>query len=74
LFISRKKAIIPEYPEGDELLDDWMQLELEQKIAEASVPQKRSILDDIPGTQMPDLEETFQGGFVINTDLDENEK
>ena len=35
---------------------------------------KTSILDDIPGTQMPELEENFEGGFVINTDLDENKK
>ena len=71
LFISRKNSKIPEYPEGDEMLDSWMQLELQEKIAEATTPKKQSILDDIPGTQMPDLEETFHGGFVINTDFDE---
>ena len=71
LFISRKNAKIPEYPEGDEMLDSWMQLELQEKIAEAYAPKKQSILDDIPGTQMPDLEETFHGGFIINTDFEE---
>lgn len=74
LFISRKKATIPEYPEGDELLDSWMQFELQEKIAEAIAPKKQSILDDIPGTQMPDLDETFEGGFVINTDFDEKDE
>ena len=48
--------------------------ELQEKIAEASTPKKQSILDDIPGTQIPDLEETFEGGFVINTDLDEKDE
>jgi uncharacterized membrane protein YfhO len=71
LFISRNNAKIPEYPEGDEMLDSWMQLELQEKIAEATTPKKQSILDDIPGTQMPDLEETFHGGFIINTDFEE---
>lgn len=74
LFISRKSAKIPEYPEGNEMLDSWMQLELEEKIAEATTPKKQSILDDIPGTQMPDLEETFHGGFIINTDFEEKQE
>ncbi len=74
LFISRKNALVPEYPEGDEMLDVWLQYELEEKIAKASTPQKQSILDDIPGTQMPDLEETFEGGFTINFDFDNKEE
>jgi len=74
LFISRKNALVPEYPEGDEMLDVWLQYELEEKIAKASTPPKQSILDDIPGTQMPDLEETFEGGFTINFDFDNKEE
>lgn len=74
LFVSRKNANIPDYPEGDEMLDNWLQFELEEKIAEASVPIKKSILDDIPGTQMPELDEKFQGGFVINTDFGDKEE
>lgn len=74
LFISRKRANIPEYPEGDEMLDNWLQLELEEKIAKASEPQKQSILDDIPGSQMPELEEKYQGGFTINLDIDSKDE
>lgn len=74
LFISRKNALVPDYPEGDEMLDNWLQTELEEKISEASVPQKQSILDDIPGTQMPELEEKFQGGFTINLDIDNKDE
>lgn len=74
LFIYRKRRVTPDYPEGDELLDQWLQVELEANIASASAPRKTSILDDIPGTQMPELEENFEGGFVINTDLDEKDE
>ncbi len=74
LFISRKNALVPEYPEGDEMLDNWLQLELEEKIAEATAPQKQSILDDIPGTQMPELEEKYQGGFTINLDIENKDE
>ncbi|MBQ3057792.1 MAG: YfhO family protein [Clostridia bacterium] len=74
LFISRKNALVPDYPEGDEMLDNWLQTELEEKISEANVPQKQSILDDIPGTQMPELEEKFQGGFTINLDIDNKDE
>lgn len=74
LFISRKNALVPDYPEGDEMLDNWLQTELEEKISEANVQQKQSILDDIPGTQMPELEEKFQGGFTINLDIDNKDE
>lgn len=74
IFVCRKRRVYPDYPEGDEMLEDWLQVELEANIASATQPKKVSILDDIPGTQMPELEENFEGGFIINTDLDEKEE
>ena len=71
LFISRKNAPQVDYPEGDEMLENWLEAELSQRIEEAIKPKKQSILDDIPGTEMPDLSETFEGGFKINTDFDD---
>ncbi len=70
-FISRKNSPNIDYPEGDEMLDNWLQAELTEKVEEIVKPEKQSILDDIPGTQMPDLSENFEGGFKINTDFDE---
>lgn len=72
LLMSRKRKVIPEYPEGEELIDEWLQIELEENIEKLIEPKRKSILDDIPGTPMPDLEETFHGGFVINTDLEDD--
>ena len=71
LFISRKNAPQVDYPEGDEMLENWLEAELSQRIEETVKQKKQSILDDIPGTEMPDLSETFEGGFKINTDLDD---
>ncbi|MBR5223310.1 MAG: YfhO family protein [Clostridia bacterium] len=71
LFISRKHAPQVDYPEGDEMLENWLEAELSQRIEETVKQKKQSILDDIPGTEMPDLSETFEGGFKINTDLDD---
>ena len=71
LFISRKNAPQVDYPEGDEMLENWLEAELSQRIEETVKPKKQSILDDIPGTEMPDLSETFEGGFKINIDLDD---
>ncbi len=71
LFISRKNAPQVDYPEGNEMLENWLEAELSQRIEETIKPKKQSILDDIPGTEMPDLSETFEGGFKINTDLDD---
>ena len=71
LFISRKNAPQVDYPEGDEMLENWLEAELSQRIEETIKPKKQSILDDIPGTEMPDLSETFEGGFKINTDFDD---
>ncbi len=74
LFISRKKANVPDYPEGQEMLENWLQVELEEKIAKMNEPHKQSILDDIPGSPMPELEEQYEGGFVINTDFENKEE
>lgn len=71
LFISRKNAPQVDYPEGDEMLENWLEAELSQRIEETVKQKKQSILDDIPGTEMPDLSESFEGGFKINTDIDD---
>jgi hypothetical protein len=74
VFISRKNSPQVDYPEGDEMLETWLEIELSQRIKETVKPQKQSILDDIPGTEMPDLSENFEGGFKINTDFDDNDE
>lgn len=71
LFISRKNAPQVDYPEGNEMLENWLEAELSQRIEETIKPKKQCILDDIPGTEMPDLSETFEGGFKIKTDFDD---
>ncbi len=74
-FLKRKSAPKPDYPEGDEMLDEWLNAELLERIDDITESyEKPSILDDIPGTQMPNLEQEYQGGFVINTDLEENDE
>lgn len=70
VFISRKNAPVTDYPEGDKMLNAWLESELTEKI-ENAIDKKPSILDDIPGSQMPELEQGFQGGFTINTDFDD---
>ncbi len=71
LFICRKNTPQVNYPEGDEMLKAWSEAELFEKIADLPPPEKPSILDDIPGSQMPDLSESFEGGFKINIDLED---
>lgn len=71
VFISRKKAPVTDYPEGDKMLNEWLQAELTEKIENITKVEKPSILDDIPGSKMPELEQNFQGGFIINTDFDD---
>ncbi len=70
LIFSRGRDISAEYPEGRELIREWTRQELaEPDITETEV--KKSILDDDPQMDIPNINEGFSGGFIINTDVDD---
>ncbi len=53
------------YPEGDILLHQWLADESEE-LPEIPKPQKKSILDDTPQIDIPNIDSGFEGGFKIN--------
>ena len=55
------------YPEGDILLQEWLMKENENP---PEIPTKRkSILDDDPKIEIPDINTEIPGGFQINKDI-----
>ena len=56
------------YPEGNELLCKWS---LEEVDDEKEDTPKQSLLDDIPDIDIPSINNGFEGGFKINTNIDE---
>ncbi len=70
---SSKHSIKNSYPEGDILLHRWLAQEVEE-IPEIVIPKKQSILDDNPNIDIPDIDGGFQGGFIINRDIIDNDK
>lgn len=67
------------YPEGDSLLKEWREQELEdiRSSTEEVTPEdtkKRSIFDDESNIDIPNIENTYNGGFKINTDAFDEDK
>ena len=67
------------YPEGDSLLKEWREQELEdiRSSTEEVTPEdakKRSIFDDESNIDIPTIENTYNGGFKINTDAFDEDK
>jgi len=66
-----------EYPEGEELLEQWRKddaaEELDEEVYEAL--KNKSILDDDEDlTQIPHIESGFDGGFKIDTSFLKDEE
>ena len=71
ILYSKKRNVLVEYPEGENLIDMWTNQEdreIEEEYLE--LPVKKSILDDIPQIEPP-ADTGFKGGFIINTDIDD---
>ena len=67
----RKHNALMEYPEGDKLISQWITEEANEPIEEYfEIPVKKSILDDAE-IKIPDTNKGFDGGFIINTDLED---
>ncbi len=70
-YYSKKRNVLVEYPEADDLIDMWINQEANETEEEyLEFPVKKSILDDVPQIETPS-NTGFEGGFVINTDIDE---
>jgi hypothetical protein len=68
---KRKYNAVMEYPEGDELISRWKKEESNEPIEEYfEIPVKKSILDDVE-IKIPEENKGFDGGFTINTDIDD---
>ena len=75
----RKHPSVAEYPEGDELLEQWKQDDAAEELDEQVYEElkHKSILDeDDDFTQIPHIESGFDGGFKIDTSFlkDEDEQ
>ena len=73
MIYNKKRNVMVEYPEAEELIDMWTSqesYETEEDYIDFTV--KKSILDDIPETQIQPEDTGFKGGFIINTDIDED--
>ena len=71
MFFRDKKARI-NYPEGDRLIEEWKsQIISEEKEQIEEETPKPSILDFEPLVSDTEKHNGFEGGFIINTDIDE---
>ena len=62
------------YPEGDIMLHKWLSEETENDVKEIVDTPKRSILDDDPKIDIPNITSGFEGGFKINDDIFKDDK
>ena len=67
LLISRKHNSKNVYPEGDILLHQWLADETADDLP--IIPKKKSLLDDDPQINIPNINSGFEGGFKINNDI-----
>ena len=80
IFSIYRKRRLPEnhYPEGDELIKKWREQDREDalKILSERFPEthKESILDDNSDINIPHIENGFDGGFKIDSDMLDGDK
>lgn len=79
LVYSRSHKADNSYPEGDELLRKWsieelMDEDIPVSKAKTKPEPKPSLLDDIPSIDIPRIDTGFDGGFKINTDIDNDKE
>lgn len=71
---KRKHNVKNIYPEGDILLHQWLADENAEELPEVPKPKKKSILDDNPSIDIPNIPPEFDGGFKINRNILDDEK
>jgi hypothetical protein len=71
---SRKRKFKNVYPEGDILLHEWLSQEAQEDSPKTEEKIKRSILDDNPEIDIPNIDSGFVGGFKINNDILKDDK
>jgi uncharacterized membrane protein YfhO len=69
LLFSRKHNSKNVYPEGDIMLHEWLAEETADDLPLIPKKQNKSILDDDPQINIPDVNSGFEGGFKINNDI-----
>ena len=75
---SKNGKIRISYPEGERLLEEWRNQELEEIRNNADFEKeeteiRKSILDDRDDLSLPSPYDTIVGGFKINTDSSDEE-
>ena len=69
LLISRKRTAKNIYPAGDIMLHQWLADETADDLPIITKNQKKSLLDDDPQINIPNINSGFKGGFKINNDI-----
>ena len=75
---KRHRSSDNHYPEGEQLINKWRKQDREEalKILSERFPEthKESILDDNPDIDIPHIENGFDGGFKIDSDMLDDSK
>ena len=75
---KRHRSSDNHYPEGEQLINKWRKQDREEalKILSERFPEthKESILDDNPDIDIPHIENGFDGGFKIDSDILDDSK
>jgi len=71
---NRKHKAKTVYPEGDVMLHDWLAEESKEDLPEIPKKEKKSILDDTPSIDIPNINPGFEGGFKIDSSIFEEDK
>lgn len=71
---TKKHPAKNSYPEGDIMLHKWLSEETENDVKEILDTPKKSILDDDPKIDIPNITSGFEGGFKINDDIFKDDK
>ena len=66
-----KHKPIPSYPEGDMLLKEWREQEIEERTLESAL-EKPSLLDELSDISIPSVNQGFEGGFKIESEKKED--
>ena len=74
LILKRNEKIKVDYPEGERLLEEWKsQIISEENEQYEETPLKLSILDFETEDLKREIKSNFDGGFIINTDIDDED-
>ncbi len=71
LIWNMKHKPIPSYPEGDMLLKEWREQEIEERTLESAL-EKPSLLDELSDISIPSVNQGFEGGFKIESEKKED--